>query len=63
MKTTVEINASLLKRAVRLSKPLDPTAVTEEALRLLIIRRHQVKFKDLFGKVPLDVEPDESRDG
>ena len=67
MRTNIDIDDALMKEALELSGLPTKKAVVEEALKLLIdVReqdaiREQVSIRELFGKIPLDIDLDASR--
>jgi Arc/MetJ family transcription regulator len=63
MRVSVEIDDALIEKAVELSGLSSRRATIEEALRLLVRLRQQSDVRALFGKVPVDINLDESRQG
>jgi Arc/MetJ family transcription regulator len=63
MRTNIDIDDALIARALRVSGLPSKRAAVEEGLRLLIKMREQSGLRELFGKIPLDVDLDESRQG
>lgn len=61
MRTNINIDDTLMARALKLSGLPTKKAVVEEALRLLIQLRDQASILELFGKIPLDIDLDASR--
>ena len=51
MRTNIELNDGLVRRARKLTGLKTKTAVVEEALRVLIRMRQQRKVRDLRGKL------------
>jgi Arc/MetJ family transcription regulator len=63
MRTNIDIDDELLDEAMRLTGLKTKRAVVEEALRRLIRLRRQAEVLDLYGKIPLEDDLDESRLG
>jgi Arc/MetJ family transcription regulator len=63
MRTNIEIDDELMDRALKVSGLPTKKAAVEEALRLLIRMRQQSGARDAFGKIPLDIDLDRSRQG
>jgi len=63
MRTNIEIDDALIARAMKVSGFSTKRAAVEEGLRLLIKMREQSGIRALFGKIPLDVDLDQSRQG
>jgi Arc/MetJ family transcription regulator len=63
VRTNIEIDDELIERALKISGLPTKRAVVEEALRLLIKMRGQASVRELFGKIPLDNNLEESRQG
>lgn len=62
METNVDIDVELMTNALKLSGLPTQKAVIEEGLRLLIVTlRKQAGFREMFGKIPLDNDLDQSR--
>ena len=52
MKTTIEIDDELMRKAMRSSGKRTKRDVIEEGLRLLVLTRAQAKTRRLRGKAP-----------
>ncbi|MGP8143783.1 MAG: type II toxin-antitoxin system VapB family antitoxin [Terriglobales bacterium] len=63
MRTTIDIDDALMRKAMRLSGLTTKKAVVEAALRLLIQTRSQAGIQRLRGKVKWEGNPDDSRRG
>jgi Arc/MetJ family transcription regulator len=63
MRTTIEIDDALMRKAKRLSGLTTKKAVVEAALRLLIQGHSQVGIRQLRGKVKWEGNLDDSRRG
>ena len=63
MRTNIEIDDSLMRRAMRSSKARTKRAVVEEGLRLLIRTRGQASIRRLRGKVRWEGDLESSRLG
>ncbi|GHT65161.1 hypothetical protein FACS1894110_06360 [Spirochaetia bacterium] len=61
MRTTLDLNESLLTEAMQWTGELTKTAVINEALKQIIDSRKRLKLVELAGKVKLDVDPDITR--
>jgi Arc/MetJ family transcription regulator len=61
MRTTIDIDDALMRKAMRLSGLTTKKAVVEAALRLLIQTHSQVGIRRLRGKVKREGNLDESR--
>lgn len=62
MENTLDIDNELMTNALKQSGLPTQKAVIEEGLRLLIITlRNQAGFREMFGKIPLDNDLDQSR--
>jgi Arc/MetJ family transcription regulator len=63
MRTTIDIDDALMRKAMRLSGLTTKQAVVEAALRLLIQTHSQVGIRRLRGKVKWEGNLDDSRRG
>jgi len=63
MRTTIDIDDALVRKAMRLSGLTTKKAVIEAALRLLIQTHSQVGIRRLRGKVKWEGNLDDSRRG
>jgi Arc/MetJ family transcription regulator len=63
MRTNIEIDDALMERALKISGLPTKKAAVEEGLRLLIRMREQGGVRELFGKIPLSLDLDRSRQG
>jgi Arc/MetJ family transcription regulator len=63
MRTNVEIDDELMRRAMALSGKPTKKAVVEEALRLMVQLKRQEGIGKLFGKVRWEGNLDEMRAG
>ena len=63
MRTTIDIDDALMRKAMRLSGLTTKKAVVEAALRLLIQTHSQAGIRRLRGKVKREGNPDDSRRG
>lgn len=63
MRTNIEIDVRLMKKALKVSRLPTKRAAVEEGLRLLIRRGEQAGVRELFGKVPLAINLNETRRG
>lgn len=63
MRTNIEIDDRLMEKALKVSGLATKRAVVEEGLRLLIRMREQAGIRALFGKIPIDNDLDQSRQG
>lgn len=61
MRTNVEIDEKLIRRAMALSGKPTKKAVVEEALRLVVQAKRQAGILKLFGKVQWEGNLDEMR--
>jgi Arc/MetJ family transcription regulator len=61
MRTTIDIDDTLMSKAMRLSGLTTKKAVVEAALRLLIQTRSQVGIRQFKGKVQWEGNLDDSR--
>lgn len=61
MRTNIEIDDQLMRRAMRSSGARTKRATVEEALRLLIQTRGQASIRRLRGKVPWQGDLETSR--
>ena len=61
MQTNLAIDAALVNEALKISGSPAPEAVVEEALKQFIRLRKQTRFRELFGKIPIDLDLDASR--
>jgi Arc/MetJ family transcription regulator len=63
MRTNIEIDDRLIARALKVSGLPTKRAAVEEGLKLLIRLREQAGVRALFGKIPIDNDLDQSRQG
>ena len=63
MRTTIDIDDALMRKAMRLSGLTTKKAVVEAALRLLIQTHSQARIRRLRGKVKWEGNLDDSRRG
>jgi Arc/MetJ family transcription regulator len=63
MRTTIDIDDALMRKAMRLSGLTTKKAVVEAALRLLIHTHSQAGIRRLRGKVKWEGNLDDSRRG
>lgn len=63
MRTNIDIDDQLMRRAMRSSGARTKRAAVEEALRLLIRTRGQRTIRRLRGRVAWEGDPEESRLG
>jgi Arc/MetJ family transcription regulator len=63
MRTNIDIDDQLIDRAMAVTGLPTKRAAVEEALKLLIKMRDQASIRELFGKIPLYVDLDKSRQG
>jgi Arc/MetJ family transcription regulator len=63
MRTTIDIDDALMRKAMRLSGLTTKKAVVESALRLLIQTRSQLGIRQLKGKIKWEGNLDVSRRG
>ncbi len=63
MRTNIDIDDRLIARAMALTGLPTKRAAVEEALKLLIKMRDQGSIRELFGKIPLDIDLDTTRQG
>ena len=61
MRTNIEINDALMKKALKVSGLATKRAAVEEGLRLLISLSDQTDVRELFGKFTIDNDIDQSR--
>jgi Arc/MetJ family transcription regulator len=61
MRTNIEIDDELMKKAMRASKLATKRGVVEEALRLLVQTRRQAGIRRLRGEIAWEGNLDESR--
>lgn len=61
MRTNIEIDDELMKKAMRASKQPTKRAVVEAALRLLVQTHKQARIRRLKGKIAWEGNLDESR--
>ncbi|MDR2898566.1 MAG: type II toxin-antitoxin system VapB family antitoxin [Spirochaetaceae bacterium] len=61
MRTTLDLNETLLKEAMRWIGAETKTAVINEALNQLIRMKKRMKLIEMAGKVALDVDLDATR--
>jgi Arc/MetJ family transcription regulator len=63
VRTNIEIDDRLIERALKVSGLPTKRAAVEEGLRLLIRSREQAGVRQLFGKIPLDINLEQTRQG
>ncbi len=63
MRTNIDIDDVLMNRALKASGLPTKKAAVEEGLRLLIRMRDQGGVRELFGRIPLDLNLNRSRQG
>jgi Arc/MetJ family transcription regulator len=63
VRTNIEIDDHLMKRALKATGLSTKREVVEEGLRLLIKLRGQGKLREMFGKYPMENDLEESRLG
>lgn len=63
MRTNIEIDDRLIKKALKLSGLPTKRAAVEAGLKLLIQTREQAGVRELFGAIPLDHNLNVSRQG
>jgi Arc/MetJ family transcription regulator len=63
MRTNIEIDDHLMKRAMKATGLSTKRAVVEEGLRLLIKLRGQATIREAFGKYPMENDLEETRQG
>ena len=63
MRTNIDIDDRLIEKALKISGLPTKRAAVEEGLKLLIRMREQAGVRALFGKIPLDVNLQASRQG
>jgi len=63
MRTTIDIDDALMRKAMRLSGLTTKKAVVKAALRLLIQTYSQAGIRRFRGKVKWEGNPDDSRRG
>jgi Arc/MetJ family transcription regulator len=63
MRTNIEIDDDLMRKAMKASGTRTKRATVEEALRLLIQTRGQVRFRRLRGKIHWEGDLETSRLG
>lgn len=63
MRTKIEIDDRLIAQAIKLSGIKTKRAVVEAGLELLIRTRQHTSVRALFGKIPLDMDLDQTRRG
>lgn len=63
MRTNIEIDEALMRRAMELSGNSTKKAVVDEALRLAVQLKRQEGIRKLFGKVRWEGSLDEMREG
>lgn len=57
MRTTIEIDDGLMRRAMAASRQATKRATVEAALQLLVQIKGQERLRDAFGKLPWDDDP------
>jgi Arc/MetJ family transcription regulator len=63
MRTNIEIDDRLIAQAIKLSGLPTKRAAVEAGLKLLIRTRRQASVRELFGKIPLDIDLEKTRQG
>ena len=63
MRTNIDIDDQLMAQAIRLSGLPSKRAAVEAGLKLLVRTRQQANVRALFGKIPLDVDLEQTRRG
>ena len=63
MRTNIEIDDRLMAQAIKLSGLPTKRAAVEAGLKLLIRTQRQASVRTLFGKIPLDIDLDQTRLG
>jgi Arc/MetJ family transcription regulator len=63
MRTNIEIDDRLIAQAIKLSGLSTKRAAVEAGLRLLIRTRQQASVRALFGKISLDIDLEQTRQG
>jgi len=63
MRTNIEIDDRLIAQAIKLSGLPTKRATVEAGLKLLIRTRRQASVRALFGKIPLDIDLEQTRLG
>jgi Arc/MetJ family transcription regulator len=61
MRTNIDIDDELIRKALAATGLRTKKAVVEEGLKLLVRLRDQEKLKELYGKVPWDGDLDDMR--
>ncbi len=61
MRTNIVIDDNLMNKAISLSSGRTKKAAVEEALRLLVRFKEQLKIRELRGKLKWDADLDEMR--
>jgi Arc/MetJ family transcription regulator len=61
MRTNIDIDDALMERAMKISGLPTKKAAVEAGLRLLIRMGSQGSVRDMFGKIPLDIDLDRAR--
>ena len=61
MRTNIVIDDNLMKKAISLSNGRTKKAAVEEALRLLVRFKEQLKIRELRGKLNWDADLDQMR--
>jgi Arc/MetJ family transcription regulator len=63
MRTNIDIDDALISQAIKLSGLPTKRAAVEAGLKLLIQTRQQASVRELFGKIPLDADLGQTRQG
>jgi Arc/MetJ family transcription regulator len=63
MRTNIDIDDRLIKKALQVTGLPTKRAAVEAGLKLLIHMREQAGVRALFGKIPVDVNLQMSRQG
>ena len=63
MRTKIDIDDRLMAQAIKLSGLPTKRAAVEAGLKLLILTRRQASVRALFGRIPLDIDLEQTRRG
>jgi Arc/MetJ family transcription regulator len=63
MRTNIDIDDRLMAQAIKVSGLPSKRAAVEAGLKLLVRTRQQASVRALFGKIPLDVDLEQTRQG
>jgi Arc/MetJ family transcription regulator len=61
MRTNIDIDDELIRKAIAATGLRTKKAVVEEGLKLLVRLKDQERLKELYGKVPWEGDLDEMR--